>query len=70
MTVQELERRLSLYLDAEAAVLRGQEYEIGDRRLRRADLAEIRKTIDDLQIQIDSMQLKTGRTKRVVFTDD
>ena len=70
MRVQELKDRLALYLECERKLLRGAvEYEIGDRRLRRPDLAEIRKTIDDLQAQIDALELKHGRTKRVTFID-
>lgn len=37
--------RLQLYLDAEAAILANQEYTIGGRRLKRADLAEVRKGV-------------------------
>ena len=33
---------VSLYTQAELAVLKGQEFSLGDRKLRRADLAEIR----------------------------
>jgi hypothetical protein len=33
---------LALYIQAETAVLAGQEFTLGDRRLRRADLVEIR----------------------------
>lgn len=38
--------RLDAYLAAELAVLAGQEYEIAGRRLRRADLREIRAGVD------------------------
>ena len=38
--------RLQLYLDAEAAILTRQEYAINGRRLRYADLAEVRAGID------------------------
>ena len=37
--------RLNDYLDAEAKVLSGQEKKIGDRMLKRADLAEIQEGI-------------------------
>jgi len=37
--------RLAEYLDAELAILGGQEYSIGSRRLKRADLAEVRAGI-------------------------
>lgn len=33
---------LSLYTQAEMAVLKGQEFTLGDRKVRRADLVEIR----------------------------
>jgi hypothetical protein len=49
-------RRLDLYLAAEEAVLTGQEYSIGSRRLRRADLKEIRDTIEQLQNQVGELQ--------------
>lgn len=37
--------RLAEYLDAEEKILGGQEYVIGSRRLKRADLAEVRAGI-------------------------
>jgi hypothetical protein len=52
----ELKVRLALYMTAEANILsNGQDYSIGDRSLSRADLSEIRKTIKDLQNQIDRL---------------
>lgn len=63
-----LQRRLELYLDCENKILSGaQSYKIGDRELTRADLSTIRKIIDDLAAQIDALELKGGRQKRVVF---
>lgn len=44
--------RLQAYYDAEAAVLSGQEYKIGTRQLKRADLQVIRDTINQLEIQV------------------
>ncbi len=49
-------RRLDLYLAAEEAVLAGQEYSIGSRRLRRADLKEIRDTITQLENKCQELQ--------------
>lgn len=43
ITVQECERYIRLYLEAEEAVLKGQEYTIDGQNLRRADLEQIRK---------------------------
>lgn len=62
-----LRRRLELYLTAEAAILSGASYRIGDRELRRADLAEVRRAIDDLSAQIHDLELKNGRRRRVVL---
>ena len=63
-----LKSRLELYLEIERKILlSGQSYTIGNRTLTRADLSEIRKIIDDLSTQLDAMELKNGRQKRVVF---
>ena len=43
ITVQECERYIRLYLEAEEAVLKGQEYTIDGQNLKRADLEQIRK---------------------------
>lgn len=45
-------KRLQAYYDAETAVLTGQEYKIGTRDLKRADLQVIRDTIKQLEIQV------------------
>lgn len=46
ITLAQAEAKLQTWLDAEDAVATGQEYSIGGRRLSRANLDEIRKTID------------------------
>lgn len=43
--------QIALWTEALAKVSRGQEYTIGTRRLRRADLSEIRTTLDWLNRQ-------------------
>jgi len=43
------EERLTLYIDAEKAILRGQSYRIDDRQVQRAELAEVRAEIQRLQ---------------------
>lgn len=49
--------RLNMYLAAEQAILEGaQEYQIGSRRLKRADLSEIRKEIEALTKDIDELE--------------
>ena len=50
-TRAEKNRQIALWQEALEKVSRGQEYTIGSRRLRRADLAEIRSTLDWLNAQ-------------------
>lgn len=64
-----LKARLRRYLECEAAILRGQEYYLGDRRLRRADLTAVRNAIKDIEDEIADLERSSGRVKRVVFTD-
>ncbi len=45
-TKAEKARQIALWQEALEKVSRGQEYTIGSRRLRRADLPEIRETLD------------------------
>ena len=56
MTFEELQARLTSYLDAEQRILQSQEYTIGQggtaRRNRRADLAEVRAEITQLSAQM------------------
>lgn len=48
-TLQRLRnQRLRQYVEAEAAILRGQSYTIGNRTLTKASLAQVREAIDDL----------------------
>jgi len=57
------EKRLELYLKAEAAILSGQSYEIGDRKLTRANLKDVVNTINSLKKEIASLETKLkGRT--------
>ena len=65
-----LNKRLAMYLEAEKVVMAGQSYTIGNRSLTRANLAEIRKAIDDLLAAGATLEgeVVTGsRSKRVVF---
>ena len=50
-TRAEKARQIALWQEALEKVSRGQEYTIGSRRLRRADLPEIRATLDWLNGQ-------------------
>lgn len=66
--------RLQAYYQAELAVLSGQEYRIGTRTLRRADLSEIRKAISELERQVKQLENqaagnRSDRARRVVIRD-
>lgn len=45
ITLAQAEAQLTLWLNASTAIASGQEYTIGDRHLKRADLAEVRESI-------------------------
>lgn len=58
--------RLNMYLEAEEAVLLNQEYTIGTKSLKRADLGTIRVAIKDLEKQIDLLE-SGGKNKAFRF---
>ncbi|MBR1421361.1 MAG: hypothetical protein IJ575_09965 [Selenomonadaceae bacterium] len=75
MTHQELlNRRLKQYIEAEEMILSGQSYQIGDRRLTRANISEVRKMIDNLLSRgatLDELEKKSiSHVKRVIFDDN
>ena len=51
-TISELQTELQAYRSARDAILTGQEYAIGGRRLRRPDLVEINRAIRELESRI------------------
>lgn len=71
MTLEDLQARLALYLAAEAKILQRQEYQVGNkgtaRRLRAADLAEVRAEIARLDAEIDRLQAAAAGTRRVLY---
>jgi len=71
MMLEELQARRTAYLAAELSILRGQEYTLGSgptaRKLVRADLAEVRKAISDLDIQIQAAQPAPQRGRRITY---
>lgn len=64
-----LTTRLDLYIAAETAILEGaQDYKIGSRSLTRADLAEVRATIETLLVQISELEaVINGKKARKAF---
>ncbi len=70
-TLTERQARRALYLAAEAKILSGlQEYEISDggarRRMTRADLSEIRATIEQLGREVAALTPGARRLYRLV----
>lgn len=67
----ELIARRAQYVAAEARILQGQEYQVGEggnhRRLRRADLAEVRAAIADLELQIAAASANPNGVRRVYY---
>ena len=63
ITLATAEARLQLYLDAEAAILGRQEYRIGDRMMKFADLAEVRAGVElwERRVQELSSTASSGR---------
>ena len=57
--------RLLLYLQAEQAILSGQSYEIGDRKLTRANLKDVVDTINSLKKEIAALEAKLNCRTRV-----
>ncbi|MCL1826935.1 MAG: primosomal replication protein PriB/PriC domain protein [Candidatus Cloacimonetes bacterium] len=69
MTTDEILKRKEMYLEAEKAILLGaQSYDIGGQKLTRASLADIRKAIAELDIQLSVNGNR--RFKRLVPVDD
>jgi uncharacterized membrane protein YgaE (UPF0421/DUF939 family) len=66
--LQKAKERLNAYYEAETTVLTGQEYRIGSRTLRRADLQEIRKAIHELEKLCDELESAVaGKGRRKAY---
>jgi len=61
--VERYKKRLEMYYDAEEAVLLNQEYTIGTKSLKRADLSTIRAAIKELEGQIETLEASGGKNK-------
>lgn len=74
ITLQTAQKHLDAWLEAEMAVTNAQSYTIGSRTMTKANLGEIRKSIDYWQGKVNTLQniAKTGgrnRVRRVVPRD-
>ncbi len=59
--LERYKKRLEMYYEAEEAVLLNQEYTIGTKSLKRADLSTIRAAIKDLEKQVESLEAAGGK---------
>lgn len=66
-TVAQCNERLQIWLDAETAIASGQSYSIDNRRLERANLAQVREQIRFWQNELAKAKAATsGRGRRKV----
>lgn len=61
--LERYKNRLKMYYEAEEAVLLNQEYTIGTKSLKRADLSTIRSAIRELEGQIETLDASGGKNK-------
>lgn len=67
ITLAQAQTRLDEYLAAEAAVLAGQSYKIGEREMRRANLAEIQAGIKIWDARVaEKAAISTGGKRSIV----
>lgn len=64
--LERYKRRLTMYYAAEAVLL-NQEYSIGGKSWKRADLSTIRAVIKDLENQIEILEASGGKNKAYRF---
>ena len=70
-SLEEAQNHLNAWLAADLACSTGQEYKIGSRTLRRADLAEIRKQINYWRNEVALLSIgrRGARVMRIVPRD-
>ena len=71
MTTQKemIEQRLNMYYEAEIAILTSQSYSIGTRTLTKANLAEVRQAIKELEAKLARLNGAGRRVRRVIPID-
>ncbi|MFJ7953952.1 DUF6148 family protein [Lysinibacillus sp. NPDC096418] len=66
-TVEEVKKRLQIWLNAEEAIAKGQSYSIDNQRLERANLAQVREQIKFWQRELVKVEASaSGRGRRRV----
>ncbi len=63
ITLAQAEAQLALYVAAEAKILAGQSYRIGDRELTRADLADVQAGIATWDARCRQLDPSAGRPR-------
>ena len=70
-SIADMQARLAQYRAAETAILQSQEYTISDgpinRRMRRADLAQVQAVIKQLETDIESAEAQAAGRRRVLY---
>lgn len=66
ITLAQAQARLDQYLAAEEAVLLGQQYEIGGRMLRRADLTAIQEGVNLWNERVEKLSAKSAGRVRAI----
>jgi len=67
-SVEEIKKRLQMWLDAEEAIAKGQSYSIDNQRVERANLAQVREQIKFWKKELATADAKaTGRGRRRVM---
>lgn len=66
ITLEQAQARLDQYLAAEEAVLLGQQYQIGGRMLRRADLPAIQEGVNLWNERVEKLSAKSAGRVRAI----
>lgn len=67
-SVEEIKKRLQMWLDAEEAIAKGQSYSIDNQRVERANLAQVREQIKFWKKELAAADAKlTGGSRRRVM---
>lgn len=67
ITLAQAEAKLAVWMDAEETLATSQSYEIGDRKLTRADLAEVGKRIEYWNNKVKVLSAVASGRNRTVY---